>query len=210
MPSVAAAVLAMALRHPSPTDAGVWLDPLPRVVTAPLRVTGSAQAPEGVLHVDLYVGAVAVASYTPALPVGEIPFAFTVSLRPGTYDVRVVATTLVRGLSADADGLVVPAPPRPAAAVRPPVVKHAVAPKPLPHKRSVAVAAPRIDDSGTAFGAVAPTLPYVRRAASPVTAATLAAPLASEEDRSGWESVAGGLVLLLVCSHLHRSLRREA
>jgi len=207
MPS-AALLLAVALRHPSPADAGVWLDPLPHVVTAPLHVTGRAQAPEGVLHVELYVDGVEVASYTPALPVGEIPFAFTwTPSAPGTYTVRVVATTLVRGVSAESDGLVVPAPPRPVS--QQPVVRHVVAvARPLPHRRSVAVALPKVDDSGVAFGEVAPTLPYVRRVAVPVTSATVV-PAVEETERSGWASVAGGLVVLLVCSHLHRSLRKD-
>jgi hypothetical protein len=205
MPS-AALLLAMVLRHPSPADAGVWLDPLPHVVTAPLRVTGRTQAPEGVLHVSLYVGDLEVATYEPALPVGEIPFAFTwTPTAPGTYTVRVVATTLLRGVSAEADGLVVPAPSRP----KPVAVRHVVAvAKPLPHRRSVAVALPAVDDSGAAFGEVAPTLPYVRRVAAPVTPATIV-PAVEETERSGWVSVAGGLVVLLVCSHLHRSLRKD-
>jgi len=130
MPSVAAALLAMTVQRPI-TDTGVWLDrpPLPgTVVTAPLRLAGEAQAPEGVLSVRLYAvrgtTSTEVASYAPLLPaVGTVPFAFTWSpSEPGSYTLRVVSTTALRGFSAEATGLVVPAAaakPQPTVVARP-------------------------------------------------------------------------------------------
>lgn len=223
MPNAAAALLALTLHRPI-TDSGVWLEnaPVPgSVVTAPLRVEGETQAPEGVLHVRLYVvsgtSATEVASYEPLLPgVGTVPFAFTwTPARPGTYTVRVVSTTAVRGFSAEVRDLRVPAKPalaRPAPAPRA-VARLAVAPKVAPRPAVRRVTA-RLDDSGRAFGRSAPTLPYTR---PPVVRSTTVVPAVAATrdsavpagDRSGWVSFAGGLLLLLVCSHLHRSLRPQ-
>src|SRR4051794_25840216 len=115
MPSVALVVLSVALRRP-PTDAGVWLTAPPRpgtVVSAPLVIGGETQAPEGVLHVDLYVvrgtSLTPVASYAPLVPVGTVPFSLRwdpAGVAPGRVTLRVVATTLARGFSADVRGLV--------------------------------------------------------------------------------------------------------
>ncbi|HEV2890719.1 MAG TPA: hypothetical protein VGX28_10115, partial [Frankiaceae bacterium] len=116
----------------------------------------------------------------------------------------------------------VPGPPRKAPPRVPDVAPPRARPAPLPRvapRRPAAravVTTPRLDDSGRAFGTSAPTLPYVRaprlaavRPAAPATRA-LATPFASRDDRRrGWVSVAGGLLLLLVCSHLHRSLRPQ-
>ncbi|HEU0133055.1 MAG TPA: hypothetical protein VFQ85_18910 [Mycobacteriales bacterium] len=227
MPSVAAALLAMALRDPRPlTDSGVWVDPLPSSrVVAPLDVTGEAQAPEGVLRVELWVvrggTSTLAAAYTPEVPVGTVAFALRWdpgTAAPGTVTLRVVASTLVRGLSADVDGLTIPGPPR--TATKPATPRRNAAPAPrrvaaAPVRRAVAttVLAPRYDDSGTAFGHVAATLPYtapVAAAAPPPAAATpAAAPVPVPPDRSGWLSVAAGLLVLLVSSHLHRALRPQ-
>lgn len=213
MPSVASALLAMALHERPVTDAGVWLDAPPApgtVVTAPLTLTGETQAPEGVLSVTLYAGPTPVAVYKPVVPVGTVEFSFTWDPKgvPGAYDVRVVATTLVRGFSQEVRGLVVPAPRR---AARPAVAPRRVATRPVALSRPVArrVVAKPVDDSGRAFGRAAPTLPYAPAAVrpAPVRAATLATDPVSQRDRRGWVSFAAGLMVLLVCSHLHRSLR---
>jgi hypothetical protein len=222
MPDLA---LALLLLRP-PTDSGVWLDTPPRsgtVVSAPLVVAGETQALEGVLSVSFYVvrGASVrlVETYEPALPLGTVPFSFELDpagMRPGRVTVRVVATTLARGFRAEATGLVVPrarrtptarpAEPPPAPRPAPPVARA------VPARRTTTVAMPRVvDDSGRAFGKAAPTLPYVRRAAAPrpVARPVAAAPVALPADRSGWASVAGGLLLMVVCSHLHRALRTQ-
>lgn len=221
MPSTAAALLALTLHRPV-TDSGVWIENAPppgTVVTAPLRIEGETQAPEGVLRVRLYVvsgtSATEAGSFEPLLPgVGTVPFAFTWTPdRPGTYTVRVVSSTAVRGFSAEVRDLRVPA--RPAAVRRPPapraVARPALAPKaraPRPVARRVTV---RLDDSGRAFGRSAPTLPYARVVARPPApvAPAAAAPAAAPAERRGWVPFAGGLLLLLVCSHLHRSLRPQ-
>jgi len=62
-----------------------------------------------------------------------------------------------------------------------------------------------------AFGGSAPVLPYappvvVTRPAPVREALAPAVPVA---DRRGWVSVAGGLLVVVVCSHLHRSLRPQ-
>jgi hypothetical protein len=227
MPNAAAALLALALHHPI-TDSGVWLEAPPApgtVVSGPLVVTGETQAPEGVLAVRLYVvrGATSteVASAAGPLPgLGPVPFSLTwTPAAPGTYTLRVVSSTALRGFSAEvrdlvvraAPGVVVPGPP---AAVRPPAPVPAVRPAPLarPARHAARRVVARLDDSGRAFGRSAPTLPYrpappaVAVAAAPRQAALPAVPVS---ERRGWLSVAGGLLLLLVCSHLHRSLRPQ-
>jgi hypothetical protein len=221
MPSVAAALFAMAVQRPI-TDTGIWLDrpPLPgTVVTAPLRLAGETQAPEGVLSVRLYVvrgtTSTEVASYAPLVPgVGTVPFAFAWSpSEPGSYTVRVVSTTALRGFSAEVTDLVVPAAPaRPVRVTAPrPAARVAVAPRPSASRHYAVRRVPRLDDSGRAFGKSAPMLPYAppvvltRRA--PVREAF--APAVPVADRRGWVSFAGGLLVLLVCSHLHRSLRPQ-
>ena len=224
MPSVAAALLAMTMQRPI-TDAGVWLDAPPppgTVVTAPLRLAGETQAPEGVLSVRLYAirgaSATEVASYVPVVPVGTVPFVFTWSpSSPGSYTLRVVSTTAVRGFSADVPNLVVPAKPVAKPAARPVVAPKAprVAPRAVHRRvaRRVVVTRPRLDDSGRAFGRSAPTLPYTRpaftRSETPVRPPAAAARGSAASADHGWASVAGGLLLLLVCSHLHRSLRPQ-
>lgn len=204
-----------------PTDAGVWLDPVPAVAARPFDVTGETQAPEGVLRVDLYLSgrAAPVASYVPAVPgVGTVTFALRFDPALGSGTLRVVATTLVRGFDAEA-----PAPARPAAA-RP---AHGAAARPAAPPVPAACAAaclapaaarpahpapPKADDSGAAFGAVAPVLPYGPRPATPARPPTApppglraAAPLPAP--RSGPASLAAGLALLLASAHLHRALR---
>lgn len=223
MPDLAMALLAL---HP-PTDSGVWLDAPPKpgtVVRAPLVVTGETQALEGVLKVSFYVvrgsSVRLVETYEPALPVGTIPFTFELDaagMRPGRVTVRVVATTLARGFRAEAADLVIPGARRTTSRVaEPPPVERPAAPAPaarrVPSRRST-VAMPRVDDSGRAFGKAAPTLPYVRRATAPpkapVARPVSTAPVALPAERSGWASVAGGLLLMVVCSHLHRALRTQ-
>ncbi|HEX8001115.1 MAG TPA: Ig-like domain-containing protein [Mycobacteriales bacterium] len=221
MPSVAAALLSLAVQRPV-TDAGVWLDKPPApgtVLTAPLTLKGETQAPEGVLSVRLYVvtgtTSTELAAYTPTVPVGTVPFTFTwAPKQPGSYTIRVVSTTLLRGFSAEVRDLRVVAAPaaRPVAkpAARAPRVAPA-RPAVRPAPRRVAARA-RLDDSGRAFGRSAPTLPYPRAVVRPAAPAParLAAPAAVPVgDRRGWVSFAGGLLLLLVCSHLHRSLRPQ-
>ena len=217
MPNAAAALLAMTLQRPI-TDTGVWLDkpPVPgTVVTAPLRLAGETQAPEGVLSVRLYAvrgtSVTELASYAPAVPLGTVRFAFTWTPDgPGTYTLRVVSTTAIRGFSADVPGLVVPSPATPPVRT---VTRVTAAPRaasrPSPVARRAGVAR-EIDDSGRAFGRSAPTLPYARVVVrpAPVTRAAVA-PVPLADDRSGWVSFAGGLLLLVVCSHLHRSLRPQ-
>jgi hypothetical protein len=138
-------------------------------------------------------------------------------MRPGRVTVRVVATTLARGFRAEATDLVIPrarqAAARPAEAppaVRPAAPAPAVRRAAVPPRRTT-VAMPRVDDSGRAFGKAAPTLPYVRRAAAPRRAVrpVAVAPVALPADRGGRASVAGGLLLIVVCSHLHRALRTQ-
>jgi hypothetical protein len=207
-----------ALLSPRPvTDAGVWLDPVPAVAAAAFDVTGETQAPEGVLRVDLYVAgrAAPVASYVPAVPLGTVSFALRLdpsAVGPGRLTLHVVATTLVRGLGSDDANVTVPgAPARPSAdgppaarATRPAGPRIAALPRP------VAVALPGADDSGNAFGAVAPVLPYAARAPLTPPAAALVAPVEPlRPSRSGPLSVAAGLLVLLVCSHLHRALRPD-
>ena len=210
--------LALLLMRP-PTDAGVWLDAPPRpgtVVVAPFDVRGETQAPEGVLHVDLYVvrgtTLTHVATYDPVLPVGPVPFACRwapAGAARGTVTIRVVATTLVRGFSAEAAGLVVPAPSTAPRAVARPAVRAVAVPRRVVTNTPRTPVGPSYDDSGAAFGATAPVLPY----APPPAASSLARPVAAavtapaSPERSGWVSVAAGLLLLLVCSHLHRVLR---
>ncbi|HWL35286.1 MAG TPA: hypothetical protein VNQ77_03760 [Frankiaceae bacterium] len=224
MPDLAMALLAL---HP-PTDSGVWLDAPPKpgtVVRAPLVVSGETQALEGVLKVSFYVvrgtSVRLVETYEPALPVGPIPFTFALDpagMRPGRVTVRVVATTLARGFRAEATDLVIPGARRVTARpAEPPPVARPAAParavRPAPSRRTTTVAMPQVDDSGRAFGKAAPTLPYVRRAATPrrapVARPVASAPVALPADRSGWASVAGGLLLMVVCSHLHRALRTQ-
>lgn len=224
MPDLAFALLAL---HP-PTDSGVWLDAPPKpgtVVRAPLVVEGETQAIEGVLKVSFYVvrgtSVRLVETYEPDLPLGTIPFTFEldpVGMRPGRVTVRVVATTLARGFRAEATDLVIPRPGKATArSAEPPPVVRPPAPAPFvrqaPSRRTTVVAMPRVDDSGRAFGKAAPTLPYARRAAAPrktpVARPLAAAPVALPADRSGWASVAGGLLLIVVCSHLHRALRTQ-
>jgi hypothetical protein len=228
MPSLALALLALA----PPTDSGVALESPPKpgtVVSAPLTIEGEAQALEGVLKVELYVvrgrAVRLVETYEPALPVGvgAVPFSFTFDpegMRPGTVTIRVVATTLARGFRAEAPGLVVPKPSDAVVdePVRPAVRPVVVRPRPVPPaaravRRAAAPAAPRLDDSGRAFGQAAPLLPYRPvRAPRPAAArppVTVAAPQPLPPDRQGWVSVAGGLLLLLVSSHLHRALRTQ-
>jgi hypothetical protein len=110
-------------------------------------------------------------------------------------------------------GLVVPAKPGPARPVARPAVRTvarpaAVAPRPVARRAGVVR---RLDDSGRAFGRSAPTLPY--RTPVVVTRSNdvrpTALPAEPVTDRRGWVSVAAGLLLLLVCSHLHRSLRPQ-
>lgn len=200
-----------------PLDDGVRLDAPPRpgtVLTKPVEVEGEAQAVEGVLRVELYVvrGATVtlVDSYEPLLPVGPVPFELAwdpKGAKPGRVTIRVVATTLTRGLSAEAPGLVVPSP----AAVPSRPVRAEAPPAPaVPPARAVKPRGPAMDDSGRAFGKAAPVLPYTLRvvAPRPATPATVAAP-APLPERRGWVSMAGGLLLLLVCSHLHRVLRSQ-
>lgn len=204
--------------HP-PTDSGVWLDPPPRpgtVVVAPLDVTGETQAVEGVLRVDLYVvrgtTLTPVASYAPALPLGTIPFDLRwhpAGTAPGRVTLRVVATTLARGFSADVTGLVVPR-PAPAAHVAREVRPPQAAPARAAVARPAPVAAPAgLDDSGAAFGGVAPVLPYVRPvppSPAPAALSPLAAP-APVRERRGAVSFAAGLLALLGSAHVHRALR---
>jgi hypothetical protein len=228
LPSAGVALLALVLRRP-PTDTGVWLTAPPTAgttVVAPLDLTGEAQAPEGVLTVSLYLvrgtTLTPVASYVPTLPVGTVPFTLRwdpAGTAPGRVTLRVVASTLVRGFSADVTGLVVPAPRvpdrRPPAPdlVAPPAAPAVAA---LPSRSRGTYAAPRLDDSGRSFGAVAGVLPYAPRAvaaipgmpAAPARVTPVTAPLAAGvPERRGWVSVALGLLLLLACSHLHRVLR---
>jgi hypothetical protein len=122
----------------------------------------------------------------------------------------VVATTLVRGFSADVTGLVVPAPVRPVARSAPP--RHA-APRPAPVARVLPqpAAAPALDDSGAAFGRTAAVLPYVPVPppvhADPVPPVPLSP--VSSRSRDGAIPVAAGLLILLSCAHLHRALRAD-
>jgi hypothetical protein len=200
------ALLALAAQHP-PTDAGVWLDPVPAVAARPFDVTGETQAPEGVLRIDLYVSgrATPVASYVPALPVGTIAFALRFDPALGSGTLRVVATTLVRGLGAEAPAPTRPA-PRPATVGGAPVARPAVRAPVAPGSPAAAVlAAVRPDDTGAAFGAVAPVLPYAARPASVPVAAPGPEPL--RPSRSGPLSLAAGLALLLASAHAHRALR---
>jgi hypothetical protein len=224
-------LLALALRDRPVTDTGVWLTDPPKpgtAVVAPLEVRGETQAPEGVLRVELFVvrgdTVTSVDVYEPRVPVGTVPFELTwdpAGARPGRVTIRVVATTLRRGFDAEAEGLVVP---RPEAKPRAPRVRETprTLPEPAPSRPRVvlsrpvtrAVAAPALDDSGRAFGAAAPTLPYAPppvRLAAPAARAPVALPAAAAPpaERSGWVSLAGGLLLLLVCSHLHRVLRPQ-
>jgi hypothetical protein len=200
-----------------PTEAGVWLDPVPAVAARPFDVTGEAQAPEGVLRVDLYLSGRAVASYVPTVPaVGTVTFALRFDPALGTGTLRVVATTLVRGLDAEA-----PAPARPAAPAAPAAhraraasgaARPAAPARPAAAARPAAPAAVAGDDSGAAFGAVAPVLPYSARPATPVPppAATPPGPRSADPlpaPRSGPASLAAGLALLLASAHLHRALR---
>jgi hypothetical protein len=222
MLSVAGALLAMVLHARPPTDTGVWLDaPKPgSVVPARLDVTGEAQAPEGVLRLDLYVvrGAslTKVDSYVPLVPVGTVPFTLHWSrgdALPGRVTVRVVATTLLRGISAESAGVVVPG--RAARSVRAahplPEPPPPATPRVYAARRVAPVAKPVLDDSGRPFGAVAPVLPYVtpptppRAAPAPLHTTAVRAPV--PPDREGAVSVAAGLLVLLACSHLHRVLR---
>jgi hypothetical protein len=234
MPDLAAALLALALHDRPPTESGVWLDAPPKpgtVVTAPLDLAGETQALEGVLKVEAFVvrgtSVTSVASYVPDLPLGTVPFELTwdpAGTKPGRVTIRVVATTLARGFSTEVEGLVVPAVSDEAPPRRVPVTE---APRPLPRPapyvarpafrraaRTV-VAAPVLDTSGRAFGSVAPVLPYeVARPATPPPVESYVPPAVAMEplpvtDRSGWLSLAGGLLLLLVCSHLHRLLRPQ-
>jgi hypothetical protein len=226
MPSLATGLLALALRDPRPmTATGVWLTDPPAAgtrVVAPLDVTGETQAPEGVLKVELFVvrGPVltSVASYEPALPLGTVPFEFRwdpTGLAPGRVTIRVVATTLVRGFRAEARDLVVPAtlsaPARHPGVRAVPARRAAAAVPAAPAApRPAVLRAPVLDTTGRAFGAVARTLPY-----RPAPPATVPVPRRSvpfepaAADRSGWLSLAGGLLVLLVCSHLHRALRPQ-
>jgi hypothetical protein len=192
-------------------------------VSAPLVIGGETQAPEGVLRVDLYVvrgtSLTPVASYVPLVPVGTVPFSLRwdpAGVAPGRVTLRVVATTLARGFSADVPGLVVPPPPRAearavgstAAARRAPV---AARPAATPGRRIPALAA-ALDDSGAAFGAVAPVLPYRAAAVPPRPPAAVApalSPVSSETSRRGWLSFAAGLLVLLSSAHLHRALRAD-
>ena len=222
MPDLAFALLALT----GPLDDGVRLDAPPRpgtVVTRPVEVSGEAQAVEGVLRIEMYVvrgaSATLVDSVEPELPLPAVAVPFELrwdpaGIAPGRVTIRVVATTLARGFSAEAPGLVVPRPAtKPHAVVRPAV--RAEAPPPVVAPRRVPAPAPKpaLDDSGRAFGKAAPVLPYVRRVVSatrpPVTPVTVAAPEAVPPDRAGWTSVAGGLLLLVICSHLHRVLRTQ-
>jgi hypothetical protein len=225
MTGVAGALLALVLHARPPTDTGVWLTTpaAESVVPARLDVVGEAQAPEGVLRLDLYVvrgtSLTKVDSYTPLVPVGTVAFTLHWSrgaAAPGRVTVRVVATTLLRGLSAESADLVVPGhAPQPRPRVAHPLPEPP-APVPAPHgyaARRAVVARPVLDDSGRPFGAVAPVLPYVTSSAAPDPPAA-AAPLHTTAvrtpvppDRQGAVSVAAGLLLLLVCSHLHRVLR---
>ncbi|HVF05719.1 MAG TPA: hypothetical protein VNA20_12835 [Frankiaceae bacterium] len=209
-----------------PLEDGVWLDAPPRpgtVVTAPLDVAGETQATEGVLKVELFAvrGAEVrlVETFTPPLPVGvgTVPFELTFDpkgLPPGTVTIRVVATTLARGFSAEIPGLVLPAPANRPERALPGVV--VVRPAARAGARPVAaagpVARPVLDDSGRAFGRAAPVLPYdvlpdpPARVDSTIAAAT---PEELPPERNGWASVAAGLLLLVTCSHLHRALRPQ-
>jgi hypothetical protein len=225
MTGVAGALLALVLHARPPTDTGVWLSApaAGSVVPARLDVTGEAQAPEGVLRLDLYVvrgtSMTMVDSYVPVVPrAGTVPFTLHWSrgdAAPGRVTVRVVATTLLRGLSAESAGLVVPgrpAPP-PARVAHPlPEPPSSAPPRHLYAARRAAVSKLVVDDSGRPFGAVAPVLPYA--APSVRVAPPRAAPLHSTAvrtpvppDRQGAVSVAAGLLVLLACSHLHRVLR---
>ena len=219
MPDLALALLAFA----PPADSGVWLDAPPEpgtVLTAPFDVTGETQALEGVLAVELHVvrgrAVRLVETYEPTLPLGTIPFELTLdpaTMAPGRVTLRVVATTALRGFSAEIPGLVVPHPaalPRLVHVAPPPRVTRAAPVAPAPVRR-LPETAPRLDDSGRAFGRSAPVLPYAPPAgpapAAPVTRA--AAPAELPPERSGWLSVAAGLLLLVTCSHLHRALRPQ-
>jgi hypothetical protein len=218
---LSAAVLALVLRDPPPTEAGVWLTAPPAAgtrVVAPLSLSGSAQAPEGVLRVDLYVvrgdDVTAVASYLPTVPLGPVPFTLRwdpAGAAPGRVTLRVVATSLVRGVSAEAAGLVVPGAPR---AVAPPIHRAVVAPaarRAVPAPATLAVPVAVLDDSGRAFGDVAAVLPYapVPPAPSPAPQSSVVAGAAVPATPAprGWASFAAGLVALLGSAHVHRALR---
>lgn len=184
---------------------------LPPAVTVdldPVRagvVTGVASAPEGVLRVELYVlpSAVPVAAVTPALPFGEVAFSL-VWPADRSADLRVVATTALRGGSAETRW-VLPAAPT---AVSPPALPDApdapVAPPPAPPRARVR------DRTGVYTGGYAETLPYAVPL-PPVAIRPLAAtpPPPLPRDRDGGVAVATGLLLLLSTAHVHRLIRED-
>ena len=190
------------------------------VVAGALEVRGHARAPEGVLHIDLYVrphGASAaarcpVARMVPAIPLGSIPF--TIRWVPsGTQrvDLDVVAYTPLRTAGATAKDLRGTTTTRKPTAARPVgdrVVAPARAARPT-SSSTPATALARPDDSGRVFGAVADLLPYgrPRPVLRTVPVRTEVAPPPPADGRSPWRPIAAGLVLLLGTAHVHRALR---
>ncbi len=211
---------------PDPLAVGVWLDQTSPVagsaVTGVRHVGGTAQAPEGVLSVSLYVVPAAhpldlvadqpVATSYPLLPVGEIVFAFDwdTATAPGrVVDVHVVATTLLRDVGAAVPGLRIEA-----ARVTAPVAGLApTRPSRRPGVVPPAVTERRQESSrlGVYLGGYDEALPYQRTLlpapATPTEVSVRPAASASSARRSGWLSAALGLMLIVGAAHVHRLLR---
>ena len=213
-----------------PLAAGVWLDAAAptdgAAVTGVRSVAGTAQAPEGVLSVALYVLPAGraldlatdqpFATTYPLLPVGEIVFAFdwdTAAAPAPTVDLHVVAVTLLRDLGAAVAGVRVL---RPAATDQDRALGPRARPYATPPPRMAAAVADRRRESsrlGVYVGGFSETLPYRRTpsAAMRMSAVVAARPAAASSDvtRGPWLSVALGLMLLVGAAHVHRLLRPE-
>ncbi len=208
--------------HHDPLEAGVWLDSgAPRTgehVTGVRDIAGVAQAPEGTLRIELFVVragdayAAPLATLTPLVPLGEIPFAFqwdTRGLPAGLVEVRVVATSLLRQVAAAVPGVEV-------GDVTDASVPVDRIPAPLaPLPRAPAVRPRPVDRTlGVYVGPFDRVLPY-QAPVAPLHDVTRAVPAAAAvpdgfpagTGRDPWVPAAAGLLLLVTTAHVHRVLR---
>jgi hypothetical protein len=215
-----------ALADPLPVEAGVWLDPASPAegdrVSGTRAVSGTAQLPEGITSVELYVVATGSTDETPPVtslpmsPLGvglvEFRFDWDTARAPARVDLRVVATGLLRSVEVVVPHVVVErAAVAPRAAAHRPVTRSAArvagAVRPVaPGRVSV-----RVDRSGVYLGGFGELAypPSARAAVTTVPAArhSLTEPGGGSTPTGPWTSVAAGLLLILTAAHVHRALR---